>query len=212
MASGWLSLTPRSSRLRATIAAMAISSLSFSRGVRFMRSKSLTSDQTLGRPACPLSRPTAAPAACAAISVPGKKPRKKLASSADRPGAGAALLADDLAGRGSMSSASRRRPSTVATAIAPPATAGRPSVAQDRGRCAKSSAWTSRPVCRTRQRSRNIACLTRSPMASRPNSVASTISASAPSARSTSSRPGKGGAVVDDGFLRQPGEPGAWRR
>src|SRR6185312_762895 len=35
-ASGWLSLTPRSSRRRATLAAMAISSLSFSRGVRFM--------------------------------------------------------------------------------------------------------------------------------------------------------------------------------
>ncbi len=36
MASGWFSLTPRSSRLRATIAAMEISSLSFSLGVRFM--------------------------------------------------------------------------------------------------------------------------------------------------------------------------------
>src|SRR5580698_3509254 len=36
MASGWLSLTPRSSRRRATIAAMAIKSLSFSRGVRFI--------------------------------------------------------------------------------------------------------------------------------------------------------------------------------
>src|SRR4051794_1850381 len=35
-ASGWLSLTPRSSRRRATLAAMAISNLSFSRGVRFM--------------------------------------------------------------------------------------------------------------------------------------------------------------------------------
>src|SRR5262245_28021207 len=35
-ASGWLSLTPRSSRRRATMAAMAIMSLSFSRGVRFM--------------------------------------------------------------------------------------------------------------------------------------------------------------------------------
>src|SRR5271157_5794514 len=35
-ASGWLSLTPRSSRRRATIAAIAIRSLSFSRGVRFM--------------------------------------------------------------------------------------------------------------------------------------------------------------------------------
>src|SRR5215471_7208732 len=35
-ASGWLSLTPRSSRRRATIAAMAINSLSFSRGVRFI--------------------------------------------------------------------------------------------------------------------------------------------------------------------------------
>src|SRR6185369_7626371 len=36
IASGWLSLTPRSSRRRATIAAMAIISLSFSRGVRFI--------------------------------------------------------------------------------------------------------------------------------------------------------------------------------
>src|SRR6185312_12787304 len=36
MASGWLSLTPRSRRLRATMAATAISSLSFSRGVRFI--------------------------------------------------------------------------------------------------------------------------------------------------------------------------------
>src|SRR5690606_25914783 len=36
MASGWLSLTPRSRRLRATMAAMAISSLSFSLGVRVM--------------------------------------------------------------------------------------------------------------------------------------------------------------------------------
>ena len=36
MASGWLSLTPRSSRRRATWAAMAIRSLSFSRGVRCM--------------------------------------------------------------------------------------------------------------------------------------------------------------------------------
>src|SRR4029077_7902693 len=35
-ASGWLSLTPRSSRRRATMAAMAIKSLSFSRGVRCM--------------------------------------------------------------------------------------------------------------------------------------------------------------------------------
>src|SRR5579862_6266427 len=35
-ASGWLSLTPRSSRRRATIAAMAINSLSFSRGVSCM--------------------------------------------------------------------------------------------------------------------------------------------------------------------------------
>src|SRR4051794_29674583 len=35
-ASGWLSLTPRSSRRRATLAAMATSSLSFSRGVRFI--------------------------------------------------------------------------------------------------------------------------------------------------------------------------------
>src|SRR6185437_4955896 len=35
-ASGWLSLTPRSSRRRATIAAIAIKSLSFSLGVRFM--------------------------------------------------------------------------------------------------------------------------------------------------------------------------------
>src|ERR1700751_2629300 len=37
IASGWLSLTPRSSRRRATIAAIEISSLSFSRGERFMR-------------------------------------------------------------------------------------------------------------------------------------------------------------------------------
>src|ERR1041384_3019769 len=36
-ASGWLSLTPRSSRRRATIAAIEIRSLSFSRGERFMR-------------------------------------------------------------------------------------------------------------------------------------------------------------------------------
>src|SRR6185437_11643342 len=36
IASGWLSLTPRSRRRRATLAAMAISSLSFSRGVRFI--------------------------------------------------------------------------------------------------------------------------------------------------------------------------------
>src|SRR5580704_1805244 len=36
IASGWLSLTPRSSRRRATSAAMAIKSLSFSRGVRFI--------------------------------------------------------------------------------------------------------------------------------------------------------------------------------
>src|ERR1035438_10405031 len=35
-ASGWLSLTPRSSRRRATMAAMAISNLSFSRGVKFI--------------------------------------------------------------------------------------------------------------------------------------------------------------------------------
>jgi hypothetical protein len=35
MASGWFSYTPRSSRLRATIAAMATISLSFSLGVRF---------------------------------------------------------------------------------------------------------------------------------------------------------------------------------
>src|SRR5262245_33620289 len=40
-ASGRLSLTPRSRRRRATIAAMAMSSLSFSRGVRFMTSPSL---------------------------------------------------------------------------------------------------------------------------------------------------------------------------
>src|SRR5229473_8680611 len=37
IASGWLSLTPRSSRRRATIAAIEIRSLSFSRGDRFMR-------------------------------------------------------------------------------------------------------------------------------------------------------------------------------
>src|ERR1700716_271507 len=37
MASGWLSLTPRSSLRRATMAAIEIKSLSFSRGVRFMR-------------------------------------------------------------------------------------------------------------------------------------------------------------------------------
>src|SRR5262245_31612474 len=37
IASGWLSLTPRSSRRRATIAAIEISSLSFSRGERFIR-------------------------------------------------------------------------------------------------------------------------------------------------------------------------------
>src|SRR5690606_4770085 len=36
MASGWLSLTPRSRRFRATMAAMAMRSLSFSRGVRFI--------------------------------------------------------------------------------------------------------------------------------------------------------------------------------
>src|SRR5690606_9798127 len=36
MASGWLSLTPRSSRLRANMAAIEISNLSFSRGVRCM--------------------------------------------------------------------------------------------------------------------------------------------------------------------------------
>src|SRR5437763_2958850 len=35
--SGWLSLTPRSSRRRATMAAIEIRSLSFSRGDRFMR-------------------------------------------------------------------------------------------------------------------------------------------------------------------------------
>src|SRR5579863_5024852 len=35
-ASGWLSLTPRSRRRLATIAAIAIMSLSFSRGVRFI--------------------------------------------------------------------------------------------------------------------------------------------------------------------------------
>src|SRR5579883_1746361 len=39
-ASGWLSLTPRSSRRRATCAAMATRSLSFSRGVRFIGSSS----------------------------------------------------------------------------------------------------------------------------------------------------------------------------
>ena len=37
IASGWLSLTPRASRRRATIAAIEIRSLSFSRGERFMR-------------------------------------------------------------------------------------------------------------------------------------------------------------------------------
>src|SRR5260370_29971141 len=37
IASGWLSLTPRSSRRRATMAAIEIRSLSFSRGDRFMR-------------------------------------------------------------------------------------------------------------------------------------------------------------------------------
>src|SRR3954452_15027837 len=37
IASGWLSLTPRSSRRRATMAAIEIRSLSFSRGERFMR-------------------------------------------------------------------------------------------------------------------------------------------------------------------------------
>src|SRR5882757_4728678 len=37
IASGWLSLTPRSSRRRATMAAIEIKSLSFSRGDRFMR-------------------------------------------------------------------------------------------------------------------------------------------------------------------------------
>src|SRR5271155_2665787 len=37
IASGWLSLTPRSSRRRATIAAIEIRSLSFSRGERFIR-------------------------------------------------------------------------------------------------------------------------------------------------------------------------------
>src|SRR5580700_6405910 len=41
MASGWLSLTPRSSRRRATMAAIEISSLSFSRGDRFMRALAL---------------------------------------------------------------------------------------------------------------------------------------------------------------------------
>src|ERR1700742_4540740 len=35
-ASGWFSFTPRARRLRATSAAMATSSLSFSRGVRFI--------------------------------------------------------------------------------------------------------------------------------------------------------------------------------
>src|SRR5579864_9549055 len=39
-ASGWLSLTPRSSRRRATCAAMAMRSLSFSRSVRFIGSPS----------------------------------------------------------------------------------------------------------------------------------------------------------------------------
>src|SRR5471032_1352388 len=37
-ASGWLSFTPRSRRRRATLAAIETSNLSFSRGVRFMRS------------------------------------------------------------------------------------------------------------------------------------------------------------------------------
>src|SRR3546814_17027952 len=36
ISAGWLSFTPRSSRRRATIAAIASSSLSFSRGVRFI--------------------------------------------------------------------------------------------------------------------------------------------------------------------------------
>src|SRR6201989_3095523 len=40
-ASGWLSLTPRSSRRRATMAAIEIRSLSFSRGDRFMRALAL---------------------------------------------------------------------------------------------------------------------------------------------------------------------------
>src|SRR5437870_2438491 len=45
-ASGWLSLTPRSSLRRATIAAMATSSLSFSRGVRFMAAPPSVEPQT----------------------------------------------------------------------------------------------------------------------------------------------------------------------
>src|SRR3978361_774689 len=50
IASGWLSLTPRSSRRRATMAAIEIKSLSFSRGDRFMRallgvSKGLTEQE-----------------------------------------------------------------------------------------------------------------------------------------------------------------------
>src|ERR1700719_1805850 len=41
MASGWLSLTPRSSRRRATMAAIEMSNLAFSRGDRFMRALAL---------------------------------------------------------------------------------------------------------------------------------------------------------------------------
>src|SRR5215510_11762240 len=48
-ASGWLSLTPRSSRRRATIAAIEIRSLSFSRGERFMRTLWLVEPQARQR-------------------------------------------------------------------------------------------------------------------------------------------------------------------
>ena len=155
-ASGWLSLTPRSSRRRATIAAMAISSLSFSRGVRFMRlDPSVEPEPRQRRRASAAS--TATRSCAQRRAVRRAKPRDGNAV----PGRDA-----DLAAESSAERAHRRDVRFVARARSarsrprrrrwrPPA---RRAARRSRRRAAGLGDRSSRPSRRTRQRSTSRPC------------------------------------------------------
>ena len=202
-ASGWLSLTPRSSRRRATMAAMAISSLSFSRGVRFIE---LLRFEPESRQRSAVERGEhGGEVAAQRGAVAGAQARDREAV----PGRDA-----DLAGKRPAARAPPRRcgssPGTTqhgrdraAAAPRPPARASlrgdRAVEPHDLGEHQPAAAPDAPAVD-------SSPCSTRSPMAERPNTTASASTSAAPSAQVDVDAAVEPRAVEQDRLLRQPAQ------
>ena len=210
-ASGWLSFTPRSSRRRATIAAMAISSLSFSRGVRFIGVVPFSSARaaaarrrSAGEHGGQIARAGAAPslaqkrATASPFQAETPTSPTEIVSARARARPPASVARHSEHGRDGDAAAGHGAARASVRAIAPSSRTV--------------SANTSRPSRRTRQRSVNAPCSTVSPIAERPNTTASASSRRASAREVDVDAAREPRAVEQDGLLRQPGRAARPRR